>query len=430
MRNRILAILIVLSLVPAARADALHVAGAGSLTSAFTDLLRRFPAGPDIVAVPEFGPSGLMREKIEAGADIDLFASADMLQARRLAVGHPERFVVNFTRNRLCAIARVPLGLTSANMLDRLLDPAVRLATSTPGADPAGDYAWAVFARAESMHPGARAALEAKAQQLYGGGAKIPNLVPGKGAIEGIFLANRADVAIGYCSGAADIVHEVPGLVVVPLPPELAVGPAYGMVVLDAKPVAYRFAMFVMSERGQAILKEHGFDPVALVGPASPSPELLIQVAGAPARSVSPEWIAGLPHLTQRVGFVTGRGEQQNEWSGPSPVGCPGRFRRGRSLEAGGSGSHRRSRHRRGRIHGRRRPRGNRAAVRRPADTNRRRHERRPVATAGIASDRPRRSARRPVSARCRSHRHRLNQETAAVALAPSQPKCVIYVAL
>jgi molybdate transport system substrate-binding protein len=317
MRNHFSVLLIILSLVPAARADTLHVAGAGSLASAFTDLLRRFPAGADTVATPEFGPSGLMREKIESGRGFDLFASADMAQARRLAVGHPERFVVNFTRNRFCAVARGSLGLTPANMLDRLLDPTVRLATSTPGADPAGDYAWAVFARAESVRSGARAALEAKAQRLYGGGDKTPPLVPGKGPVQGIFLTDRADVALGYCSGAADVVREVPGLAVAPLPPELAVGPAYGMVVLDAKPVAYRFATFVLSETGQAILKEHGFDPVALVAPAPTSPGLLIQRAGAPSLAISPERIAELPPLTQRVGFVTGRGEQQSEWTGP-----------------------------------------------------------------------------------------------------------------
>ena len=39
--------------------------GAGSLTDAFTDLLRRFPAAADTIAASEFGPSGLMREKIE-----------------------------------------------------------------------------------------------------------------------------------------------------------------------------------------------------------------------------------------------------------------------------------------------------------------------------------------------------------------------------
>jgi hypothetical protein len=187
----------------------------------------------------------------------------------------------------------------------------------TPGADPGGDYAWEMFARAESVRRGARTALEAKAQQLYGGGDKTPPLVPGKGPVQGIFLTDRADVTLGYCSGAADVVRELPGLTVAPLPPELAVGPAYGMVVLDAKPVAYRFATFVLSEAGQAILKEHGFGPVALVEPASTSPGLLIQRAGAPSRAISPERIAELPPLTQRVGFATGRGEQQNEWTGP-----------------------------------------------------------------------------------------------------------------
>jgi Bacterial extracellular solute-binding protein len=118
-------------------------------------------AGPDAIS-----PSGLMRQKIEVGADVDLFASADMAQARRLAIGHPERFVVNFTRNRLCGVARGALGLTPGEHAGSLADLTVRLATSTPGADPAGDYAWAVFARAESMRPGARAALEAKAQRV------------------------------------------------------------------------------------------------------------------------------------------------------------------------------------------------------------------------------------------------------------------------
>src|SRR4029077_5893086 len=122
-----------------------------------------------------------------------------------------------------------------------------------------------VFARADAVHAGARAALEAKAQRLYGGGAKSPPLVAGKGALEGIFLADHADVALGYCSGAPEVAAAVPGLAVVPLPPELTVGPAYGMVVLTAKPVAFRFATFVMSETGQALLKAHGFDPVALI---------------------------------------------------------------------------------------------------------------------------------------------------------------------
>lgn len=40
--------------------------------------------------------------------------------------------------------------------------------TSTPRADPAGASAWAVFAEAEALRPGARVALDAEALQSVG----------------------------------------------------------------------------------------------------------------------------------------------------------------------------------------------------------------------------------------------------------------------
>ena len=132
-----------LALAVPAGADTLHVLAAGRLaagrlTDAVSDLLRRFPAGTDAIAPAEFGPSGLLRAAIEAGR------AADMDQPRRRAGGHPERTVMLFTRNRLCALARPALGLTPANMLDKLLDPAksdaaVRLVDRVTGAD--GDTA-------------------------------------------------------------------------------------------------------------------------------------------------------------------------------------------------------------------------------------------------------------------------------------------------
>jgi ABC-type molybdate transport system substrate-binding protein len=186
-----------------------------------------------------------------------------MDQPRALAHEKPDRAVVMFTRNRLCALARKKIGLTQENMLEKLLGPTVRLATSTPHADPGGDYAWAVFARAETVHPGAQKLLEAKALQLVGG-ANTPPLVPGHGAVQGVFLADRADVMLSYCSGAAAVTQEVADLTSVPLPPSLTVGPAYGLIVLSDNPLAARFALFVLSERGQTILLQHGFDPIAL----------------------------------------------------------------------------------------------------------------------------------------------------------------------
>jgi molybdate transport system substrate-binding protein len=248
-----------------ARADTLKVMGAGSLRAAMTDLLQHFPKQSDEVDTPEFGSSGLTRQKIEGGAHVDVFASADLEQPHKLAAGHPERLVILFARNTLCALARPELGLNEANFLDRLLDPAVRIATSTPGSDPLGTYSWEVFARADAVKPGARATLEAKAKKLVGGGEKTPPLVAGKGAVEGIFLSDQADVMLIYCSAVATVQKEVPTLTSLKLPSALAVQPADGLVILNSKPVALRFVAFVMSEEGQATLQRHGLEPIASV---------------------------------------------------------------------------------------------------------------------------------------------------------------------
>jgi molybdate transport system substrate-binding protein len=246
-------------------AEPLRIFAAGSLTETFTEMVKAFPAEANAVAPPVFGPSGLLRERIERGEQADILASADMDQPRILSREKADRPVIMFTRNRLCALGRASLGLTQDNILDKMLDPAVRLATSTPHADPAGDYTWAVFARADAVHPGARAILEAKALQLVGG-PNTPPLVPGHGAVQGIFLTNRADVMLGYCSGAGSVMRDVPDLTSVMLPPALTVGPAYGLIVLSDHPLAAQYALFVLSERGQAILAKHGFDPIGLAG--------------------------------------------------------------------------------------------------------------------------------------------------------------------
>ena len=262
--SRLIWLALILALAPrCSLAASLRIYAAGSLTSAFTEMVKAFHAPQGDVASPVFGPSGLLRKRIEHGEPADVFASADMEQPRILAHERGGLSVIMFTRNRLCALGRASVGLTPDNLLDRLLDPKVRLATSTPGADPAGDYAWAVFARAEAIHPGAQATLQAKAMKLVGG-PNTPPMVPGHGAVEGIFLADRADVMLGYCSGSGPVMHAVPGLVSVPLPASLSVGPAYGLIVLSDNPLAARFALFVLSEQGQTILSANGFDPIGL----------------------------------------------------------------------------------------------------------------------------------------------------------------------
>ena len=117
-----------------------------------------------------FGASGLLRERIEKDKAAHVFASADLGHPTKLAdAGLAASKVAVFARNQLCALARDDLKLTHATRFYVMLDPAVRVGTSTPKADPSGDYAFALFAKAEAFKPGARAALEGKALQLTGG---------------------------------------------------------------------------------------------------------------------------------------------------------------------------------------------------------------------------------------------------------------------
>jgi len=172
--------------------------------------------------------------------------------------------VVLFARNRLCALVRPGLAIDSAGLLERMLDPAVKLGTSTPKSDPSGDYAFQVFAKAEALKSGARTILEKKALQLTGGPGSQPG--PTGRSVYGWHVAEgRADMFLTYCTGALVAQKENAGQQIVNLPDPLAVGADYGLtVVAGASPAAYRFAMFILSSDGQRILASHGFTAPAL----------------------------------------------------------------------------------------------------------------------------------------------------------------------
>jgi ABC-type molybdate transport system substrate-binding protein len=151
------------------------------------------------------------------------------------------------------------LSVTPATLLDTLLRDDVKLGTSTPRADPSGDYAFEVFAKAESLRAGSRTALEKKALQLTGGAASAQP--PAGRSVYGWHVAEgRADIFLSYCTAATVAVRENPGQHMIALPDALAVGADYGLTVTnDASVTAHRFALFILSADGQAILAKHGF---------------------------------------------------------------------------------------------------------------------------------------------------------------------------
>jgi len=259
-----LALLAATMTAPAIAAEPVLLHAAGSLRSALTETAAAFEAASGQKVQAKFGASGTLKDEIAGGAPAEVFASANMEHPQALANAKKSGPVVLFARNRLCALARAGLAVDPATLLERMLDPGVRLGTSTPRADPSGDYAWEVFRKADKLKPGAAAALEKKALQLTGGPsspAAPPNPAPTSRALYGMLVAEgKADLFLTYCTNAREAKAQNGNQQIVALPDELAVGADYGLTVLDgAAPPAYRFAMFILSVDGQRLLAKHGF---------------------------------------------------------------------------------------------------------------------------------------------------------------------------
>jgi ABC-type molybdate transport system substrate-binding protein len=247
---------------PALAQDAVKVHAAGSLKAALTEAASAFGKGAGGAKVEfAFGPSGILKERLEKGEASDVFASANMAHPKALADAGKAGPVRAFARNTLCALAGAHVKAAPDTLLDTILDPKVKLGISTPKADPSGDYAWQLFANAEKVRPGAQKALEAKALQLTGG----PNSPPppkDRTAYGAIVARGEADVFLTYCTNAILAKKEEPQLQVVAIPAGLNVGADYGMVVMkDAKPAGARFADFLLSPEGRKILGAFGFAP-------------------------------------------------------------------------------------------------------------------------------------------------------------------------
>ena len=243
----------------AAVADPVQVYAAGSLRDALTEIARGHEARTGQKVVLTFAASGLLRERIEQGAPAQVFASADTKHPQRLANQGQWQAPVVFTRNTLCALAQGTVAVTSDTLLGTMLQPQVRLGISTPKADPAGDYAWALFQKAEALQPGATARLEAKALQLTGG-ANSAQAPAGRNTYAWVMEQNRADVFLTYCTNAVAARAEVPSLQVVAVPEALQVGAAYGLTVRAGAPAqAQAFAQTVLQPPAQAVFRRLGF---------------------------------------------------------------------------------------------------------------------------------------------------------------------------
>jgi ABC-type molybdate transport system substrate-binding protein len=242
--------------------EPIRVFAAGSLRAVMTELA--LASTDNAAARPQFvfGASGLLRDRLMGGERADVFASANLEHPQALVRNGLGAIVLPFTRNRLCALAAPRIDATPETLLDALLDPGNKLGTSTPRADPSGDYAWQLFDKAEALRPGARDVLVGKARKLTGGPDSPPP--PADRNVYAMLVERgEADLFLTYCTNAKLALRELPTLKMIETPDALGVGADYGVVVLKgASANADAFVRFVLSPAGQRILGSHGFGPL------------------------------------------------------------------------------------------------------------------------------------------------------------------------
>src|ERR1700736_673134 len=144
MRAWLVAFMVVMSASSASAAE-IRVIAAGSLKDAFTaifaDYTKRYGGG--FAAV--LGPSGALRGRLQNREAFDVFASAALPHSHTLTDAGVSGPSVLFARNTLCIVTDADRRFDAGNLIETLLRPDIRIGTSTPVADPAGDYTWEMF---------------------------------------------------------------------------------------------------------------------------------------------------------------------------------------------------------------------------------------------------------------------------------------------
>lgn len=258
---------VLVSSTGAAAGETVEVYSAGSLRGVVGALAREAQSRWNLEVKPTFGGSGLLRERIEKGETPDLFLSADLASPLKLEQqGKTVVPAIAIAGNRMCIISRRELKLTADNLIDGLLAKGVRIRTSTPVADPSGDYAWAIFDRIERLRPGAGAKLKEKAQASMA--LPMKPAAPEQNPMAALFNSHQIDVAISYCSGTPALLKDAPDVTSLVVPPALDPHPIDGMAILADKPAVLRLALWLLSEKGQAAVAEQGLVPLREVKPA------------------------------------------------------------------------------------------------------------------------------------------------------------------
>lgn len=233
----------------------LTIFSAGSFRHVLNELVTIFKQKNPVEIHLHLAPAGLLRQRLEANEYCDIFISANLQNINILSA---TKCIYNqqiLAFNRLMLTTRDESQYKNRETLDILLDPHLRLATSTPIADPGGDYTWQLFDLVEKRYPKQGEYLKQRALQLVGGEQSI---VPkGKIAAEYLLKEGYADVMVGYANYQTYLQHC--GLCCHLFPPEWNIKAIYAAVQLNENLATRQFFHFLTSADAAQIMYQHGF---------------------------------------------------------------------------------------------------------------------------------------------------------------------------
>jgi molybdate transport system substrate-binding protein len=226
---------------PSGRAEIL-AAAAANLTDSFAELARVFTAKTGIRVIFSFGATGDLATQIENGAPYDVFAAADVqhvdaLKSKGLLI--PET-CARYARGRL--VLWTPQGGPIHQIQD--VTRVQRVAIANPDIAPYGEAA------VESLRAlGIWEQVQPKV--VYANNVSQTKQYASTGNVDAAFLP------LSLVIGAGGHYLEVDERLHRPIDQALGVVKAS-----KKQDLAQRFAAFVLSPEGQAILKQYGYAPV------------------------------------------------------------------------------------------------------------------------------------------------------------------------
>jgi molybdate transport system substrate-binding protein len=232
------------------------------LRGALTKIVKTVHSQLDCDIQLEFGPSGVLKERIENGEHADLFISANLSHPQELLrLGLTEK-IIPVAKNEVCLFGHFSPGKDLDGTIDIMLDPSVGLGTSTPGDDPGGDYAFEVFRLVDAIRPGSYAVLSAKALQLVGG-RNSPPTSGTKHPVLSLFAQQRIDIFLGYYTTALAIKSVLSSIHIERLPEQIVGKTDYAMVkTICAHDLTTEIIDIILSRKGNSILEKYGFQGV------------------------------------------------------------------------------------------------------------------------------------------------------------------------